>query len=181
GLERRALAGAVALAEDVHAPPDPDLRLRLRHVEQARERTRLQRDRELAHDLNRITRQRLLDEVAYESLDLINDLRKFRAVEEGLDDPPVLLLRGRIDLERQLPYGAHLLLGRNRHLERRVRAERLPVPRRLAHVLVPEQHRDGFSLERVDEDAVGAARVSERIVRLLVKGAGHGWGRFRAA
>ena len=70
---------------------------------------------------------------------------------------------GRIGFDGQLAHGAHFLLGRNRHAERRIGAEGLPILRGLAHVSVAEDHGDVFAVERAFQDTGFFAGIAEGI------------------
>jgi len=174
GLHLGALARAVALAEDVRAPADPHLGLRARHIHQDGQPTRLERDGELAHDLDLGSRQRGGDQAIHQRLHLGNHFRLLGAVEIRLRDVAVFLLRGRVHLQRELLHGADILLGGDRYLERRVGAELLPVLGGAAHVLVAEQHGNLVALEIIDKHAILAARLLEGIRLLVVEWARHG-------
>ena len=69
----------------------------------------------------------------------------------------------RVDLDRQLADGAEMLLGGDRHAEGRVGTERLPVLRRLPHVLVPQDHRDHLPVGRQADHALCLARLAEAV------------------
>ena len=139
--------------EDVNAPADPGVRLGLGHVQQVGQRARLHRQRELVHHLDRFPAQRLGQLLRDQRLHLRDHLGLLGALEERLDDGAILRVLRRIGLDRQLAHRADLLLRRNRHAKRRVRAEGLPILRRLAHVRVAQDHGNRLALERALKDA----------------------------
>jgi len=134
--------------ENVDAPANPGVRLGLGGVEQMRQRARLHGQGEFVHDLDAFAAQSLSQHPIEQSLDLRHHLRFLRPLEEGLGDGSVVGVLGRIGLDGKLPHGAHVLLGWNRHAERNVGAEGLPILCRFTHVFVPQNHRDVFAMKR---------------------------------
>ncbi len=149
--------------ENVDAPAEPDLALAGRDVEQVGEGARLHGQGELVDDLDGVARERLVEQVGDQGLDLRDDGGVFGAGEKRFDDRAVVAVLGRVGLDGQLAHRAHGFLGGNRHAERRVGAERLPVLRGLAHVLVAEEHRDVLAVKRAFEDAGFLAGLAQRV------------------
>ena len=174
GFQHRALGGAVAaIPEDMHTPADPEGGLGFRHVQQISQGAGLQGQGETSHDLDGVPGGRRLEERSYQVFDPFDEFRLERAAEDGLHDFPVTgVLRG-IGLDGQLAHPAHVLLGGNGHAEGGIRAEGLPILRRLAHVLELQKHGDGLAAERGRQHGVGGAQVLEGIAGT---GVGHGGG-----
>ena len=149
------------------APSDPRLCLGFGHPEQVRERERLQRQREAAHDLDLALRGGGIDETRHQRIDARDVIGLHGAHEGRLEQiAPHLVLR-RIGLDRELADVAHTGLGGDRHAPGRVRAERLPITRRLPHRAVAEHHRDRLAREVGHQHAVLAARRTEGIGGVL--------------
>ena len=149
--------------ENVDTPAEPDLALAGGDVEQVGEGARLHGQGELVDDLDGVAREGLVEQVGDQGLDLRDDGGVFGAGEKRFDDGAVVAVLGRVGLDGQLAHRAHRFLGGNRHAERRVGAERLPVLRGLAHILVAEEHRDVFAVKRAFEDAGFLAGLAERV------------------
>ena len=156
----------------MRAPADPNLCLRVRHVEQDRQCARLERDCKLADNFNRIAFDRGGKKFANKGFDPCNHFRQLGPIEKWLCDLAVISVVGRIDLEWKLANGADVFLRWNRNPHRSVGTECLPVLRRGAQILVSKDHRHGIALEFVDENTVFAARFTEGIW-LAMNRAGH--------
>ncbi len=90
-------------------------------------------------------------------------VRVFGALKKRLHDPAVFRVVRRIGFHRQLPHRAHLLLRRNGHAKRRIRAESFPVPRRPPHIFMAQDHRHVLALKRTHEHTGFGARLTEGI------------------
>jgi len=97
--------------------------------------------------------ERVVEQPADQGFDPHDAGGVLRALEKGIGDLPVVGMLGRIGLDRELPHRAHVLFRGNRHAERRVGAERLPILRRAPHVLVAQEHEDVLAVEGTFKDA----------------------------
>ena len=149
--------------KDLNPPTDKEIRLRLGHVEQDRERLRLQRQRKPLHDLDRITVQGTGQQPVGELLHPRHKRRLLRPQEKGLYQLPIVSLLGGVHLDGQLPHRADILLRRDRHPKRRVGTVGMPVLRRPADILVPQDHRNDFLVGRQTEHAIRTALFAKWI------------------
>jgi hypothetical protein len=103
-LERDAFLQTAGDLEHMNAPTDPEVGFRLRHVEQIGEGARLDWQRELIHDFDRVAAHGRGEHAADQRLDPGDKRRVLRALEERVDDLPVLGVFGWIRFDRQLPH-----------------------------------------------------------------------------
>ena len=157
----------------MHAPADPDICLGIRHVQKDGQRTRLQGDCKLPHDLDCIAPHRLAEQSPHQRLDASYDFRQLSAVKKWLGHLAVIGLIRRVHLERQLAHGAHVFFRWDRDTHRSIGTERFPVFGGRAQIFVAQDHGHRVSLELVDEHSVLAADFTEG-VGLVVDGTGHG-------
>ena len=163
-VELAGFGEAVVAMEDMDSPADPNVGFRLGHVEEDGERQRLERQGEPFDDLDRVAGERLVKEAGDDPVDAADEGRLLGPEEEGFDEPAVVGVVGGIEFDRQLADAAELLLRRDRHPERGVGAEGMPVLRGPANLLVAEDHRDLISLKRTAEHAVSLTGLAEWIV-----------------
>ena len=160
---------AIGDFENVDAPADPGLRLGFRHIQQIGECAGLQRQRKLIHNLNLVAVQRGGEQFVNQSFEARDKRGIFWALKKRLGDFPVISVLGWISLDGQLPRCAHRLFRGDRHAERRVGTEGLPILRRAPHVFMAQNHRDVFAVKWAFENTGFLTGITEWIgQRLLV-------------
>ena len=146
-LEEKPLRLSLLVAEHMRSPADPEVGVALGGICENGQGAGLQGNGEIVHDFQIRLGEAPVDEAIHQRLDGGDHLRVFRAVEERLYGLTVVVVLGKIHLERILAHGAHILLGGNRDAHRGVTAEMLPIFCCGDDSLVAENHRHGTALE----------------------------------